>query len=199
MTGGARASIVFAGSPNVSATLLDSSGAVVGTNAAGTPESKQMFRTIAVERAVTAGTWRLKLENREAAETSVLLAAFADPNPLRFSFTTGRPTPAGQILLEAGLTNNGSPLAGAVVRAKVQSEDGRTIELTLLDDGTHGDGSAGDGVYGVSIDRPAEGEYAIEAVAETNGQRLVAESSLSVGTTAPGTTRAKPAAGRATR
>ena len=181
LAGASRASIVFVAAPGVSATLLDPAGNVAGRNAAGSAESKQMFRTIAVGKAGARGTWRLKLESREASETGVLVAAFADPNPLALSVAAGRPTAEKQIPLEARLTDGGSPVAGATVRAKVHSEDGKTLEVVLLDDGAHGDGAANDGVYGASLEKPADGDYLIEAAAETNGRMLRAAATLTVG------------------
>lgn len=195
MTSGSRASVVFAAAPNVSATLIDASGAIVGKNSAGSAESRQMFRTIAVDKTIAAGTWKLKLESREAAETNVILAAFADPNPLALELTVGKPTATKQTPLQGKLTNNGVPVAGAAIKAKVQSENGKTLELTLLDDGAHGDGAASDGIYAATIEKLADGDYLIEAAAETNNQTCLAAVTLSVGassTSAP----AKKAAGK---
>jgi hypothetical protein len=168
----------------VSATLFDSSGAIVGKNTAGTPESKQMFRSIAVNKSIADGTWKLKLESKEPAETSILLAAFSDPNPLALEITAGKPNAAKQVGVQAKLTNNNSPVSGATVKAKVQSEDGKTFELTLLDDGVNGDGAASDGVYGAMTEKLADGGYLIEAQAETNGQIRLASASLTIGTSA---------------
>jgi hypothetical protein len=180
-TDASRASIVFLAAPYVSATLLDPAGNIVGQNSANSAESRLMFRTLAVGKVVARGTCRLKLESKEAAETTVLLAVFADPSPLAFSIAAGKPTATKQMPLEAWLTNNGSPVAGATVKAKVQSEDGKTLELTLLDDGAHGDGAANDGVYGAGLEMLAEGDYLVEAAAETSGRTLLAAAMLTVG------------------
>jgi pimeloyl-ACP methyl ester carboxylesterase len=195
MTSGSRASIVFAAAPNVSATLIDASGAIVGKNSAGSAESRQMFRTIAVDKSIAAGTWKLKLESKEAADANVILAAFTDPNPLVLELTTGKPTATKQIPLQAKLTRDGSPVSGAAIKAKVQSENGKTLELTLLDDGANGDGAAGDGIYAATTEKLADGDYLIEAAAETNGQTRFAAATLSVG--APSSVApAKKAAGK---
>ena len=53
VTDGSRTSVIFTAAPNISATLIDASGNIVGKNLADTPESKQMFRTITVEKAIT--------------------------------------------------------------------------------------------------------------------------------------------------
>lgn len=181
MTSGSRASVFFVASPNVSATLVDSAGNVVGKNTAGTPESKQMFRVISADKPVTNGTWKLTLENKEANGTNVLLAAFADPDPIAFSITSGKPSAAKQVALQAKLTNNNAPVTGAVVKAKIQSESGQIGEIVLLDDGAHGDGAAGDGVYGALTEKLADGDYLIEVRAETSGQIRHSAASFSIG------------------
>lgn len=181
MTNGSRASVVLMASPNVSATLIDSAGKIVGKSQAGTPDSKQMFRTIAVEKAITSGTWKLKLESKETTETSVLLAAFSDPNPLSFSITTGKPTPTKKVSLQAKLTNNNEPVSGAVVKAKIESATGQSVEIVLLDDGSHDDGAPGDGIYGATTEKLGDGDYLVEAKAETNGQIRLAAAAFTVG------------------
>lgn len=70
--------VTFMAIPTVSATLFDSSGAIVGKNLANTPEAGQWFRSIFFDKAVTNGTWKLKLENAGDLETEVVLTAWAD-------------------------------------------------------------------------------------------------------------------------
>lgn len=186
MKEGARAAVVFMAPPTVSATLIDSAGSVVGRNTAGTAESRQPFRTIAVEKRVTNGKWKLKLENGETTATEVLLAAFSDPNPLVFSIVAGKPTAAKQASLQAKLTMNGAAVPGAVVKAKIESANGQGSEIVLLDDGSHNDGAAGDGIYGATTGKLGDGDYLVEAKAETNGQIRLAAASFTVGAeTAP--------------
>jgi hypothetical protein len=69
--------VTFMANALVSATLLDEKGSVVGKNLAGTPESSGFFRTIFDDRAVTAVTWRLRLENKGRAESPVIIAAWS--------------------------------------------------------------------------------------------------------------------------
>lgn len=184
MTTSSRASVVFVTSPNVSATLVDSTGNIVGKNQGGTPESKQMFRVISVDKPVTNGTWKVKLESKESSATDVLLAAFADPDPLAFSITSGKPSATKQVSLQAKLTNNNAPVTGAVVKAKIESENGKIAEIVLLDDGAHGDGAAGDGIYGASTEKLSDGDYLVEAQAETSGQIRRSAASFSIGSEA---------------
>jgi pimeloyl-ACP methyl ester carboxylesterase len=76
---GANFGVTFMSSPKVSATLVDDKGAVQGKNLADSPESRGMFRTIFVERGMTAGTWKLKVENTGTQEASAVIAAWSDP------------------------------------------------------------------------------------------------------------------------
>lgn len=61
--------------PNISATLADDKAVTQGKNLSGSPESRGFFRTIFVNRAVIAGTWKLKLENTGSLESLVIIAS----------------------------------------------------------------------------------------------------------------------------
>lgn len=78
--GGSEFSIILFTSPEVSATLLNETGAVVGTNLADSPEAHEIFRTITVKKPFQKGKWKLRLENRANTETEAGLTAFVDYN-----------------------------------------------------------------------------------------------------------------------
>jgi hypothetical protein len=61
---------------DVSATLLDTQGAVAGANLAKSPEAGAWFRSIHIDRSVAAGTWKLKLENTAQREVEVFVATW---------------------------------------------------------------------------------------------------------------------------
>jgi hypothetical protein len=75
---GANFGVTFMSGAKVSATLFDDKGAVQGKNLADSPESRGMFRTIFVERGMTAGTWKLKIENTGTQEAVAVIAAWSD-------------------------------------------------------------------------------------------------------------------------
>lgn len=75
---GSREAIVLIAPKGVSATLVDHTGTVVGTNLIGTPAANLMFRTINVKRPIAAGTWKLRLENRESTEAAVGVVAYTE-------------------------------------------------------------------------------------------------------------------------
>lgn len=75
---GANFGVTFMSGPQVSATLLDDKAAVRGSNLEGSPESRGFFRTIFVEQGVTAGTWKLKLENTGSQESTAVVTTWSD-------------------------------------------------------------------------------------------------------------------------
>jgi pimeloyl-ACP methyl ester carboxylesterase len=76
--------VTFMAGAQVSATLADEKAAVRGKNIAGSPESRGFFRTIFVEGSVTAGTWKLRLENTGTLEASAVVAAWSDAVTKKF-------------------------------------------------------------------------------------------------------------------
>jgi hypothetical protein len=78
VTTGTRIALNFMAPANVSLTLLDETGAVVGNNLAGAPGADGVFRTISVDSAVKAGTWKLKIESAEEQDAEVAVAVFID-------------------------------------------------------------------------------------------------------------------------
>ena len=76
--------VIFMAGASVSATLVDEKGAVRGKGAAGAPEAAGFFRTIYVDKGVTAGTWRLRLENTGKVETPAVVAAWSNAAAKKF-------------------------------------------------------------------------------------------------------------------
>jgi pimeloyl-ACP methyl ester carboxylesterase len=69
--------LTFMASPEISATLFNDKGVIVGKNLTKTTESSLLFRSIFVDKNVTAGTWKLKLENTSDREQEAVLAAWS--------------------------------------------------------------------------------------------------------------------------
>jgi hypothetical protein len=72
-----RMGLTFVAASTVSATLLDDSGAVVGTNLTGTPGAGQTFRSMSVDRPVEPGTWTLTLQNTGETEREIVLSTWS--------------------------------------------------------------------------------------------------------------------------
>jgi membrane protease subunit (stomatin/prohibitin family) len=83
----------------------------------------------------------------------------------------------GTVKMQAALTNNGTVVKGATVSVKINNQ---TPEVALVDDGKHGDGTAGDGIYGATTEKLAAGEHFIEARATANGLQAAATTVLTI-------------------
>lgn len=70
--------LTFMAASEISATLYNEKGVVVGKNLTKTPEASAWFRSIYVDKNVTAGMWKLKLENTSDRELEAILAAWKD-------------------------------------------------------------------------------------------------------------------------
>ncbi|MET0754108.1 MAG: choice-of-anchor X domain-containing protein [Pyrinomonadaceae bacterium] len=180
--------LTFMAGEQVSATLIDEKGAIVGKNLAGTEIAKMIFRPIFTIRPVTGGTWKLKLENTSEAENVVMISTWAKISGTLFYVTAGKPTAAKRIPLQAVLKNDGSAVTNSVIKAKLA---GQTGEIAFFDDGQHDDGAANDGIYGALTGILTNGEYFVEAVAETNGPARSASTSFTVGVANAKTTTQK--------
>jgi hypothetical protein len=70
--------LTFMAESDVSATLFNDKGVIVGKNLTKTPEANAWFRSIYIDKPTTAGTWKLKLENTSDRELDTVLAAWKD-------------------------------------------------------------------------------------------------------------------------
>jgi hypothetical protein len=70
--------ITFMAIADVSVTLLDNDNMTVGKCLANTPEANQWFRSLFVDKPVTAGRWKLRLENIAEREAEVILTTWSN-------------------------------------------------------------------------------------------------------------------------
>jgi pimeloyl-ACP methyl ester carboxylesterase len=68
--------ITFMASSEVSASLYDEKGTLVAKNLAKTAEARAAFRSLYVDKPVTAGTWKLKLANTGAQPSQAVIATW---------------------------------------------------------------------------------------------------------------------------
>jgi len=185
---GSNAGVVLVATPAVSATLKDASGVSLGESKGGMEAMKEMFRTIAVNRQITNGVWKLKLENLGNEATTVFVAGISHSGAASsFTVEAGKPNAAGTVPLTARIIENGSPVLNAKITAQLVGQT--TAEITFYDDGKHGDGASGDGVYGASVEKLPKGEFFVEAKAEAGNQTKTAVAVITIGGAA---TVAKP-------
>lgn len=82
------------------------------------------------------------------------------------------PRHAGRPVRVVAALGDGEPVRDAAVGAVVLGPAGGTRSLTLVDDGAHGDGAAGDGVYAATFDATsAAGVYRFAIDARARGER----------------------------
>jgi hypothetical protein len=132
------------------------------------------------------GNWTLRLKpngrwNRDAVKGALVdsrfrYSSFIDPNralvPIGFSaavksnyeldvsVTTPTYLPGAELRLEARLSDRGWPAPSSRVRVAVTSPGGQSREITLHDDATNGDVTAGDGTFTNRFaDTAAKGVY----------------------------------------
>ena len=174
---GENLGVIIAAPATVSATLKDATGAIVGENK-GADAAKNPFRVINVGKSAR-GTYKLTLENTGSEAAIAFVGAWSSaPSDSSFTLEAGKPSTTGAIPLTARLVENGAAVAGAKITATVS---GTAIEIELVDDGKHGDGASGDGIYGGALEKLAAGEYFVEARAETGGTTKIAVARFIIG------------------
>lgn len=72
--------LTFVAASTVSATLIDGTGAVVGTNLSDTPEASQIFRSMFVDRAITKGNWTVRFQSKDRADREIILSTWSTAN-----------------------------------------------------------------------------------------------------------------------
>jgi Putative serine esterase (DUF676). len=162
--------ITFSAPPEVKAMLVRNDGTIRESI-----ESAELFKTFYPDEA---GNWTLRFENGGNAEANVFITVWTDEvSPLILEFTEIQAQTDGSLKLQVKLLNNGAPVKGAVVTAKIN----RDTSITLFDDGKHGDEAAVDGIYGAVTEKLAAGEAFIEAEASTDGATATAQAIVSIG------------------
>lgn len=116
------------------------------------------------------GTWEVLLINYKAATEYVAwLSAHTRVNLQLLIGTPAEERIAGEPIHILAVLDDGKPIPDATVIALIRGPDDRTWQddLRLFDDGQHGDGDKGDGIYGNWYLRGTmPGNYALRARAE---------------------------------
>ncbi len=113
-----------------------------------------------------AGSWQLVIENRGTHSAKATTYAMIEDgqelstSTARFRWAVGEP-----VTLRAEWTDNGEPVRDGLVAAEVPDGDGGYRSLAMADDGSHGDGKAGDGVYAARFVAREVGQFVATVVA----------------------------------
>lgn len=128
---------------SLSVTFEDPEGTAVPESEAG------LFRHFRAT-SPAAGTWTLSLANGGSQAVVFDVSAWLEGSPFELSLEVAEAPDRDLVFhLRATLLESGASVTAATVTAEVSGLDGSELALSLSDDGQHGDGGAGDGIYGV--------------------------------------------------
>ncbi|WP_232676268.1 choice-of-anchor X domain-containing protein [Nocardioides sp. R-C-SC26] len=154
-------------------TLLDAAGEVLATDEEQGADGVVQVATPNFRATRGAGTLRVTDLSGQARDVTLLTFVAGSPltleaatSPWSRAGTTSGPARSeapGQVT--ARLVRLEQPAAGTVTARVI----GRAQEVTMVDDGAHGDGPAGDGVYGARLGDLPEGQHAVVITATTPG------------------------------
>ncbi len=115
------------------------------------------------------GEWTLRVvaHSSAPAQRYMVLPAVGSETSVRTEVNPGSARPGETVRVESYVLTAGVPELGASVEAKVVSPDGTSLNLSLFDDGTHGDASPDDGTYTNEHVATTGGSYSVSAVAVT--------------------------------
>lgn len=123
------------------------------------------------------GLHRLEVSSPDGAAVTIAAAELESPLVLTTWASPLSRQPGEPVTIHARLADDGSPVAGASLFARLAPERGAAGEpVTLFDDGLHGDGAAGDGHYSATVaDLPGfpPGPVAVRIEAEGGDARGV--------------------------
>jgi hypothetical protein len=166
----------FLSSPNMTVSLVDSTGETVEKIESGSDLASAVFKTFYSNGKT--GNFVLRFENTGEEGESVFVSLWTSSNLLSLEFVEILKQTDASVKLQAKLTSNGEIVKGASVSAKIS---GQNVETPLLDDGKHGDGEANDGVYGATSGKLPDGDYLIEASAAAAGASASTATVLKIG------------------
>jgi len=120
------------------------------------------------------GRWVMRVKGESEippdGTPALMWAAFHSPLKLNVEIPKAIYSIGEGVVLKAQLTKEGQPVTGATVNAEVIQPDGQSFTVNLLDDGSHQDGIAGDGVYGsvlTNLNEPGTYRFIVTAKGQT--------------------------------
>jgi pimeloyl-ACP methyl ester carboxylesterase len=138
--------VTLAAPSSITSKLYDPSGSLVVSTLAGSAEANELFRSFATA-SPSVGSWNLRLINQGSAAMAIPVSAWVGGGATLLNLASMQPDRYGRVQITTTFTRNGKPIANATVIASIAGMDNSTYLATLFDDGLHGDGQAGDGVY----------------------------------------------------
>lgn len=162
-------------SGDVDLTLVRPDGSVLDHDAAAADPNVSLtigggYETYTVE-APMGGTWRMVVAGVDVPAPETVNMNVLIDSPIRMSASTDAVSyRAGQAVHVQATLADDFPITHAAVRATLQAPAGSSLagaQVTLYDDGSHGDGEADDGVYANDFGRPdVAGSYTVSIDAQ---------------------------------
>ncbi len=166
---------LFYASGTLDLTLTSPSGAVYTPSSANGSSVSYENDDIPGGRMVTyalsnpaTGAWTYKITGTSVTDPSGFTAYSIDALlkgsqiAMTVGFSSSNLHLNDSLLIEATVTNAGSPLTGATATAIVKLPDATASTITLFDDGTHGDVHSGDGIYSAAFAQTVQsGNYQV--------------------------------------
>ena len=114
------------------------------------------------------GTWVLELGAKQVETSTVEYLAVASANSdvtmlLEFGLLPPQRVISATMPVYVVLVDKAGPIKNATVKVDIKRPGGAIDTLTMVDDGSHGDGLAGDGVYTNEYVIPMPGNYPVKA------------------------------------
>ena len=135
--------------------------------------------TCIIDEKVIPGKWLLSVHFLEGGQGNEFMVWASAKHPVSFQLFVGTPARdrvvSGPIQLVGFLNQGEKPLPGQTVAVKIFGPGegdfpGNTWTIQLHDDGAHGDGEAGDGIYGAIFNQGMQdGSYAVRGLAKGSG------------------------------
>ena len=135
--------------------------------------------TCIIDEKVIPGKWLLSVHFLEGGQGNEFMVWASAKHPVSFQLFVGTPARdrvvGGPIQLVGFLNQGEKPLPGQTVAVKIFGPGegdfpGNTWTIQLHDDGAHGDGEAGDGIYGAIFNQGMQdGSYAVRGLAKGSG------------------------------
>lgn len=112
--------------------------------------------------AAASGRWILRATSVARSSQTVSLTPYVNGDvTLDAMISSAIASPGSPIRIMAALQRAASPLAGATVGAEIGSSSGAPVTIALVDNGSGGDVSSGDGIYSAFYVPGTTGTYAV--------------------------------------
>lgn len=150
--------VAFAGG-DVELQLVRRDGTVAATTGteAGTGP---IYRSVAVENPA-AESWQARIVNHGTTAVSVPVAVWADGLANRLDARAEQVDPTGTVRITGTLSGDLPRIPGRLEAQLTPTDGTEVLYATLYDDGAHGDGLAGDLVYGAELVAPSPVGYGV--------------------------------------